>query len=271
VYATAFHAHPYAIPTIGHESDIKAWTQADLEHYFQTYYTPNNALMVIVGDVDAEKVRTLAEQRFASLPARALPPRVRTIEPEQKGERRVFVRKASAHTANIMVSYKAPPARHADYYPLLLLEALLTEGKASRLHKALVDTRLASEVGSDFSHSLDPGLFNLFAVAASKVSAATLERALLAELDTLVRTGVSEAELNRARQQKRMQYYRQLETINGKASLLGDYQVFFGDYRLAFEVPAALDRVTPEEVRQVAERYMRPSARTVGVLAAQEE
>ncbi|MDO9191413.1 MAG: pitrilysin family protein, partial [Undibacterium sp.] len=103
VYSVAFTAHPYAIPTIGHESDIKAWTLADLQRYFNVYYSANNAVTVIVGDVKADQVKLLAEKYFAAIPKRALPPAVRTVEPEQKGERRVFVRKESATSANLMV------------------------------------------------------------------------------------------------------------------------------------------------------------------------
>ncbi|WP_235934952.1 M16 family metallopeptidase [Undibacterium crateris] len=271
VYATAFHAHPYAIPTIGHESDIKAWTQADLENYFKTYYSPNNAVAVIVGAVKADEVKRLAEQYFAKAPQRALPPVVRTVEPEQKGERRVFVRKESATTPNLMVSYKVPATNNPDYYALQVLNSILTEGKTSRLYQALVDKRLATQVGADYGKAFDPGLFNFFAVAANQVPAAKVEEALLAEIDKLIREGVSEEEVQKVKNQKLLNFYRAQETINGKAAQIGDYEVYFGDYKKLFDAPEAYRRLRAADIQRVAATYFKKSQRTVGVLAASEE
>ncbi|WP_428717899.1 M16 family metallopeptidase [Undibacterium curvum] len=271
VYATAFHAHPYAIPTIGHESDIKAWTQTDLENYFKTYYSPNNAVAVIVGAVKADEVKRLAEQYFAKAPQRALPPVVRTVEPEQKGERRVFVRKESATTPNLMVSYKVPPTNNPDYYALQVLNSILTEGKTSRLYQALVDKRLATQVGADYGKAFDPGLFNFFAVAANQVPAAKVEAALLAEIDKLIREGVSEEEVQKVKNQKLLNFYRAQETINGKAAQIGDYEVYFGDYKKLFDAPEAYRRLRAADIQRVAATYFKKSQRTVGVLAASEE
>ena len=234
VYAAAFSAHPYAIPTIGHESDIKAWTLADLQRYFNVYYSANNAVSVIVGDVKVHEVKRLAEKYFAGIPKRALPPAVRTVEPEQKGERRVFVRKESVTSANLMVSYKIPATSHPDYYALNVLASVLTDGKTSRLYQALVDQRIATEVGADHGKAFDPGLFNFFAIAADKVSAAKVESALLAELERVIKDGISEDELQKVKNQKLLNFYRAQETINGKASQLGEYEVYFGDYKKLF-------------------------------------
>ncbi|MBI3286070.1 MAG: insulinase family protein [Burkholderiales bacterium] len=271
VYASAFHAHPYAIPTIGHESDIKAWTQDDLQRYFNVYYSANNAVAVIVGDVNAAQVQQLAEQYFGAIPKRALPPAVRTVEPEQKGERRVFVRKESATSANLMVSYKMPATSHPDYYALNVLASILAEGKTSRLYQALVEQRLATQVGADHGKAFDPGLFNFFAVAAHKVPAAQVEQALLAEIDRLIKDGVTEEELQKVKNQKLLNFYRAQETINGKAAQLGEYEVYFGDYKKVFAAPDAYRQLKPADIQQVAAKYFKKSQRTVGVLAATEE
>lgn len=271
VYASAFRAHPYSVPTIGHESDIKAWTQDDLQKYFNVYYSPNNAVAVIVGDVKADEVKRLAEQYFANVPKRALPPAVRTVEPEQKGERRVFVRKESATAANLMISYKVPATNHPDYYALNVISSILTDGNTSRLYQALVDKRLATQVGSDQGKALDPGLFNFFAVAANKVPAAKVEEALLAEIDRLIKDGISEEELQKVKNQKLLNFYRTQETINGKAAQLGEYEVFFGDYKKLFDAPEAYRKLTVADIKTVAAKYFKKSQRTVGVLAAVEE
>lgn len=271
VYSVAFTAHPYAIPTIGHESDIKAWTLADLQRYFNVYYSANNAVAVIVGDVKADQVKLLAEKYFAAIPKRALPPAVRTVEPEQKGERRVFVRKESATSANLMVSYKMPATSHPDYYALNVLASILTDGKTSRMYRALVDQRLATEIGADHGKAFDPGLFNFFAVAADKVPAAKVEQALLAEIDRLIKDGISEDELQKVKNQKLLNFYRAQETINGKASQLGEYEVYFGDYKKLFDAPDAYRKLTAADIKTVAAKYFKKSQRTVGVLAATEE
>lgn len=271
VYSVAFTAHPYAIPTIGHESDIKAWTQEDLQRYFNVYYSANNAVAVIVGDVQAQEVKRLAEHYFGAIPKRALPPPVRTVEPEQRGERRVFVRKESATSPNLMVSYKIPATNHPDYYALNVLASILAEGKTSRLYQALVDQGLATDVGADLGKGFDPGLFNFYAVAANKVPADKLEKALIAEVDRLIKDGISEDELQKIKNLKLLNFYRSQETINGKAAQLGEYETFFGDYRKLFEAPDAYRRLTPAQIQSVAAHYFKKSQRTVGVLAATEE
>lgn len=271
VYAAAFTAHPYNIPTIGHESDIKAWTQQDLEQYFRTYYSPNNAVAVVVGDFKTADIRKQIETVFGSLPQRGLPPVVRTIEPEQKGERRVFVQKASATTPNLLIGFKAPRSNNEDYYALQMLKSILADGKTSRLYQALVDKGLATATGADYGRSFDPTLFGVYAVGATAVKPAQLEAALLAALDKVVKEGVTADELQKVKNQRLIDLYRQQETINGKAALLGDYEVFFGDYRKLFEAPADMKKVTPADIQRVAAKLFRQSQRTVGVLAAVEE
>jgi len=269
--SVAYTAHPYSWPVIGVESDIKAWTQQDLNNYFRTYYAPNNAVAVIVGDVKADKVKTMATKYFGAIPKRALPPAVRTVEPEQKGERRLFVAKPSATSANLMVAWKVPEANHADHYALDVLQTLLTEGKTSRLYKALVEQQLATSVGADATDGFDPGLLYVFAVAANGVDAGKVEKALLAEIDKLVKDGVSEEELQKVKNRKLVNLYRLQETINGKAQQLGNYEVFFGGYQKLFDAPAAYQNLKPADIQAVAAKYLKKSQRTVGVLAAKEE
>jgi predicted Zn-dependent peptidase len=271
VNSVAFSAHPYSWPVIGHESDIKAWTQADLEHYFHTYYAPNNAVAVIVGDVQADAVKQLATKYFGAIPKRALPPAVRTVEPPQSGERRVFVTKASATSPNLTIAYKIPQAGNPDYYALDVLQSLLADGKTSRLYKALVEKQLATRVNASSLDGFDPGLVYLSAVAAANVQPAALEQALLAEVDLLVKDGVTAEELQKVKNQKLVNLYREQETINGKAQQLGNYEVFFGDYRKMFDAPAAYAQLTPAAIQAVAAKYLKKSQRTVGVLAAQED
>jgi len=269
--SVAFVAHPYAIPTIGWESDIKAWTQQDLQNYFRTYYAPNNAVSVIVGDVKVDDVKKLATKYMGSIPKRAAPPAVRTVEPEQKGERRLFVAKPSATSANLIVAYKVPERASADTYALDVLQSVLTEGKTSRLYKALVETRLATSVGANSSDGFDPGLLYIMTVAAAGVEPATIEKAMLEAIDKVAKEGVSEEELQKVKNSRLLGIYRLQETINGKAQLLGNYEVFNGDYRKAFDAPAAYEKLTTADIQAVAAKYLKKSTRTIGVLAAKED
>ncbi len=268
--SVAFVAHPYAIPTIGWESDIKAWTQKDLENYFRTYYAPNNAVSVIVGDVKFDDVKKLATKYLGGIPKRAAPPAVRTVEPEQKGERRVFVAKPSATSANLIVAYKVPERASADTYALSVLQSLLTDGKTSRLYKALVETQLATSVTAGSGDGFDPGLLYLMTVAAAGVEPAKVEKAMLDAIDKVVKEGVSDEELQKVKNTKLLDIYRHQETINGKAQMLGNYEVFNGDYRKAFDAPAAYEKLTTADIQAIAAKYLKKSQRTIGVLDAKE-
>jgi predicted Zn-dependent peptidase len=152
VYAAAL-AHPYNIPTIGHESDIKAWTQQDLEQYFRTYYSPNNAVAVVVGDFKTAEIRQQIESVFGSLPG-ALCHRLSAQLSRSKRGAAYSYKKASATTPNLLIGFKAPRSNNEDYYALQLLKSILADGKTSRLYQALVDKGLATGAGADYGRSL---------------------------------------------------------------------------------------------------------------------
>lgn len=271
VNSAAFTAHPYSWSPIGFESDIKAWNQADLVKFFQTYYAPNNAVSVIVGDVKFDVVKKLATRYFGSIAARPLPPVVRTVEPPQVGEKRVFVKKESATSPNLMIAFKVPQLNHPDSYALDVLQVILAGGKTSRLYQALVEKQLATQVGAESLDGFDPGLLYLNAVAAPNVSAEKLEQALLAELERVKKDGVTEEELQKVKNQRVLSLYRALETINGTANSLGTYDVFYGDYKKLFAAPKAYEALKTADIVRVATTYLKKSQRTVGVLAAEEK
>ena len=267
----AFRAHPYSWSVIGHESDIAAWSLQDLRQYHSTYYAPNNAVVVIAGDVKLAQVKALADQYFAPIPAKTPPRDIRTVEPQQKGERRVFVKKASVSTPNVMLAYHIPETSHQDTYALDLLAAILGEGKSSRLYQALVNNQIALGVETYMPESFDPNLFYFYGVAAADINAAQLEQALLAEIAKVVTDGVTEAELEKVKNLRLMGFYRTLETINGKADTIGTYELFMGSYKKLFSAPEDYSKVTPEDIQRVARQYFTRANRTVGVLAAEEE
>ncbi|MCH1919555.1 insulinase family protein [Shewanella sp. A3A] len=271
VKGVAFLAHPYSWSVIGHESDIQAWTQQDLVNYHKTYYAPNNAVVVIAGDVTEAQVKQLADKYFAPIPAQAPPAAIRTVEPPQKGERRIFVKKESASTPNVMLAYHVPATKDPDYYALDLLTSILSGGNSSRLSQALVDQQIALGAETYMPMAFDPNLLYVLGVAAPGVSAKTLEQALIAQVDKIATEGVTQQELDTAKNIKLMEFYRTMETINGKADTVGTYELFFGSYQKLFDAPKAYDQVTVADVQRVAKTYLQRANRTVGVLAAEEE
>ncbi|MBS4035221.1 MAG: insulinase family protein [Ignavibacterium sp.] len=271
VQGTAFFAHPYRWPIIGYESDIKNWTKEDLENYFHTYYAPNNGLVVISGDVKVEEVKKLAQQHFEPIPAGPKPRKVHTIEPEQKGEKRLFV-KREVPSAFVMIAHHVPETGSDDYYALDLLSSILSQGRSSRFYSILVeDKQLAIQAGSFYYDSFDPTLFYFYGVCGDGVKPSVLEKALLEEIDKIVNEGIAENELQKVKNQKLMEFYRTTETINGLSNTIGTYELFFGDYKKLFTAPDDYKKVTADDIQRVAAKYFTKQNRTVGVLNTEEE
>ena len=266
VQATAFLAHPYRIPTIGWPSDIKAWTLADLQNFYRTWYTPNNCTLVLVGDVEPEQVFALAEKYYGPIARGPATQPVRTVEPEQTGERRLVIERNGANPL-VQVAWHAISADDPRAPALNILQTILTEGDSSRLHRALVEEhKLAVDVGSGWSEGFDANIYSVFATLAEGASTADFEKALYEEFAQLLAKGVTPAELARAKNQVAASFWRGVSTLDGKARLLGEYAVLHSDYRKLFAAPAAYDSVTAEQVLAVARDVFKPQQRTVGVL-----
>ncbi len=269
--ASAFQEHPYHWTVIGYETDIKNWTKEDLEKYFRTYYAPNNCVVVISGNVKVDEVKRMAEKYMAPIPANSPPKPVHLVEPPQTGERRVTIQK-EVPSPYLMIGYHTPEATNKDYYSLSILNAVLSSGNSSRLYSELVDKKqLANMVGSDFNESFDPNLFNIYAIAAKGVKEVDIESAIYAEIDKIKKDGITENELQKIKNQKLIEFYAQIETINGKSNNIGTYELFFGDYRKMFDAPAEYSKVSIEDVKRVASQYFNKSNRTVGILKSNVE
>ena len=271
VNAAAFQEHPYHWSVIGYESDIKNWTKEDLEEYFKTYYAPNNCVVVVSGNVKVAEVKRLAEKYLEPIPANKEPKAVHLLEPPQTGERRVTVQKEVA-TPYLMIAYHTPETKHKDYYALDILSSVLSSGNTSRLYSALVDKKqMATSVFTGYDETFDPNLFQFYAVTAKGVKEADLENAVYDEIEKVKKEGISTTELQKIKNQKLMEFYNKIETINGKANNVGTYELFFGDYKKMFNAPAEYEKVSIEDVKRVANEYFKKSNRTVGVLKANVE
>ena len=270
VQGTAFYAHPYRWPIIGYESDIENWTKQDLENYFHTYYAPNNCVVVVVGDVKFNWVKSLAEKYLAPIPSGPKPRKIHTIEPEQKGEKEVFV-KRDIPSPYILMAYHIPQSGSEEYYAVDLLESILSSGKTSRLYKSIVDEKqFAIDIGTDYELAFDPTIMLVYAIANQNVKAENLVKAILDEMDKIVNEGVTEDELQKVKNQKLMSFYHRMETINGKANTIGNYELFFGDYKKLFSAPSDYAKITRDEIQQVAKKYFTEENRTVGIMQSTE-
>lgn len=275
--ATAFKAHPYRHPTIGWLSDLQTMTREDLYGYYRRYYVPNNATLVIVGDVEADDVLRRVERQFGSIAAAALPKRLATAEPEQTGERRLTIRKEGT-TAYLKLGYHAPAFADPGFFPLLVLDAALTGAKglnlwasfrlpppqrSARLYRALVERGLASSVHGALLPTEDPFLYTVSATASAGTSLAAVESALLEALERVRLEGIAEAEFDKAKRQLHARLVFDGDSVTNIAHQLGYFQAI-GSYRdyLAFEDRIAL--VTPDEVAAIARTTLAPSNRTVG-------
>jgi zinc protease len=266
VVAMAFNEHPYHWPVIGYESDIKNWTKEDLQKYFKTYYAPNNCVVVVTGNVTVDQVKKLAMQYMEPVPAQPPARSVHIIEPLQTGERRVTVQK-EVTTPYLLITYHVPETKNKDYYALDVLNAVLSRGNSSRLYSSLVDQKqLATNIFIDMPYSFDPFAFNIYTESNTGVNEPEIEKAIYEQIDKIKKDGITDAELQKVKNQKLMDFYEQVETINGKSNNIGNYEVFFGDYKKMFDAPLEYNKITIEDVKRVANQYFKKSNRTVGIL-----
>jgi zinc protease len=268
VQATAYLAHPYGNPTLGWPSDIAGWQIGDLKSFFRTYYAPNNCTLIVSGDVDPQAVFRLIRERFGPIARQPAPDPIRTIEPEQQGERHLYV-DADAQTPVLQVAYHSLAANDADGPALDLLLRILADGESSRLHRALVEERkIAISVEPYWHEGLDPGLtWFLLTLPAGGDSSAALA-VLDEQLAAFASTGPTAKELTKARNLALADFWRGLATIDGRAHMLGQYEVFHGDYHKLFEAPAAYEAVTADAMRKLAARLFLARNRTIGELHA---
>jgi len=271
LWATAFIAHPYQWPVVGWMSDIEHWTMDDLKHHFEMGYSPNNATMVVVGDVTSDEIFQLCEQFIEPIPTHAPPPPVTTIEPEQLGERRLVVHKP-AELPLLMIGYHVPQTNDPDFYALNILRTVLFQGESSRMYQRLVDKdQIALDVSSFVQTAFDPTLAIIVAQPKQGIDPAACEKAIYEELDKAKIAQISDQELEKAKNIRLVEFYHQMRTINGRANTIGTYEVYFGDYTKLFEAAKNYSAVTKEDVQRAAQKYFAPNNRTVATLIPENE
>ncbi len=265
--AAAFQAHPYKFPTIGWASDILNLTPSDTRDFFHTYYGPANAVVAIVGDINAEEVFQLVERHFGSIPRNGAPPRVVTEEPLQRGERRLEVEFDAEPV--LLIGYHKPGIGHPDDFVFDAIDSILSEGVTSRFYRNLVrEKRVAASVGTSASY---PGAqaANLFVISAVPLAPHTtkeVEAAIYEEIDKLKTEPVSKAELEKVLNNLDADLVRSLRSNSGLASQLAYFHTIAGDWRYILQARDRIAAVTPADIQRVARQYLVQSNRTVANL-----
>lgn len=263
LYKTAFTTHPYHWPTIGWMADIESFTPEDCEAFYRTYYAPNNACVVVVGDIREKDALTRIRDAYGAIPAATLPPEDFQPEPPQDAARSVEISKPTA-TEKLFIGYHGPALGDAEHAPLTLLSEVLFGGRASRVHRALVlDRELATEVRGWVSTFRDPGLFEMHVTARPGISATAVLEALDAELVRVRDEVVTEDELARAKSRLELGLLQSLETASGKAETIGFYETVMGEPGAAFRRLREYRRATASDLRAAARRVIRETARTI--------
>lgn len=266
LWATTYIAHPYQWPVVGWMSDIEHWTMAQLKHHFEIGYAPNNAVMVVAGDVSPEEIFQLCQKYIEPIPSHTPPPPLVTVEPDQLGERRLVVHKA-AQLPLLLLAYHIPQTNSPDFYAINVLQTVLFQGESSRMYQRLVDKdQIALDVSFDIESAFDPTIVEIFAQPKQNVDPLKCEKAIYEELERVKDATISDTELAKAKNIRLAEFYREMRTISGRANTIGRYEVFFGDYRKLFDAAKNYSAVTKADVQRVAKAYFGANNRTVATL-----
>ena len=273
--STIYHVHPYGRPVVGWMNDLENMTAADAREWYKTWYAPNNATLVVVGDVNAQDVLKLAKQYFGPLKSQALPSRKPQVEPEQKGERRVVV-KAQAKLPYVLMGFHVPSLQDADKdvepYALEILAGVLNGNASARLNQNLVrQSQIAVDVDAayDMVQRGRQSIFVLDATPSEGKSVAELEAAILNEIEKIKTGGVTEEELQRVKAQVIAADVYQRDSMFYQAMQIGNLETAGFSWRILKGYPAKLQAVTAEQVQAVAKKYFSKDNLTVATLDPQ--
>jgi zinc protease len=272
--ATIYQQHPYRHPIIGWMSDLESLTVGDAKAWYDRWYAPSNATLVIGGDVKAEEVFALAQKHYGAIPKRAMPPRRNFIEPKQVGIKRMVV-KAPAELPQLVMSYHAPtlqdPAQDWKPYALQILAGVLDGNESARLNKHLVrEQQIASAAGAGYdATSRGPSLFTLEVTPSEGRMVDDVEAALRREIVLLLKDGVSEEELQRVKAQVVASEVYKRDSLFYQAMQIGQMESIGLGHRAIPVMLEKLQAVTAEQVRQAAEEILQDDSLTVAVLDPQ--
>ena len=267
LFAQTFLSHPYHWPVIGWFSDLDAMSLDDLQRHYDTFYSPNNATLIVTGDIQADELIHTIRNLFEPIPRGPSPKQAVSVEPDQRGERRFFL-KREAQVPFVMMGFRVPNYSSEDAYALTLLESILSQGKSSRLYQSLVhDQKNSLAVGADYSlMQTDPGLFYFYSLVSPGSKVEAVEEALQLEIARLQGEPPSELELQRAKNQVEASRIFEQDSNFRHAMLLGQSETIGAGWRWLEEFLEHMQSVTAKDIQRVAKQYLVPDNRTVGIL-----
>lgn len=256
VFNNTFIYHPYHWTPIGFMDDIKNWTIEDIKDFHSTYYQPQNAIVVVAGDIKKDDVFSYVEKHFKDIKnKKEIPSSIHTIEPKQDGERRAIINKES-NVQMLAMTYHIPNFEHKDQIALSALSQLLSSGKSSILQKVLVDEkRLANSVYAYNMELKDPGVFMFMAVANENVDALKIEKEILDIISKIQKGEIKEKELDKLKINTKADFIYSLESSSDVASLFGTYLVR-DNIKPLLEYEANLEKLKVEDIVNVAKKYL---------------
>lgn len=275
VQAAAFRVHPYHHEVIGDLVDLQTMTRDDLYQHYRTYYVPNNAVLAIAGDFNTEEMIQRVRELYEPIPRGDDPPRLNRTEPPQQGERRVTVQ-GPDDTTYLILAHHVPNSTHPDFIPLTVLDSLLTgpsnlnvfgggiSNKTSRLYRALVEGDLAVSISGGVEATIDPFLYNIICIVRPEKTPEQVLQRIEDEIKRLQDTPPPQEEIQRASKQARALFAYGSESISNQAFWMG-FSEMFATYEWYLEILNKLAQVTPEDVQRVAQTYLLPRHRVVGV------
>ncbi|MEP7273326.1 MAG: pitrilysin family protein [Acidobacteriota bacterium] len=263
IWAAAFREHPYHHPTIGWRSDVEGVPTSRLKEFYDTYYYPNNATAIVVGDFGEDEALELIAKYFGPIPKSAEPiPSVYTIEPAQEGEHRFVLRRAG-QLGLIEMAWHIPEATHKDTAVFTLLDPILGSGVSSRLYQALVEERLAVGVGAHALQFRDPGLFTIDITLTPGVGHEVAEARAHQEIERLGTELIGQSELQKAKNMVVTDLIYLRDSPFGVLNAMGEADSA-ADWKLYVDLPAMVEAVTPEDMQRVVNEYFTEDNRTVG-------
>jgi len=263
--STAFDAHPYRNPVIGWASDIERLTMDDIEQFYRTYYVPSNAVLTIVGDVDANHAINIVEKYFSHIPGGEEPPTVHTTEPKQKGEKRIEVEFDAK--PEVYIGYHVPTCPDRDTYVLDVINAILSRGRTSRLYKKMIEKdKIALLANTSNWTGRYPNLFVFHGAPKAPHTTAELGKSFYEEIEKLKAEPVEDRELQKVKNQVKANFIRQIQSNGGLAIQLAYYEGFFGGWEAMVEYKDIIESITADEIMEVANKYFGKENRTVATL-----
>lgn len=256
LYDLAYTIHPYKVLTIGKTKDILNVQAEDCVNFYRAYYAPNNATVVIVGDIDIENTLSLLKKYYGHLKAQPVKKREYTPEPKQKGEARRNVFREDIQTEMFIMGYHVPGITNPANQVMDVLNTILFDGNSSRLYKKLVDAEIASSAEGWIPSLNNPGLYEIEVVMKEGKKSGEAEKIIMDEFEDVAKNGVTDKELEKAKNKIEAGFYTNLESDEGKAFLLGNTEIEAGDYKFLKTLIDRYAKVTSEHIKQCVAEYL---------------